>query len=76
MLPVYLKISERGMRRITSIKRVEGDIWKLSSELAEYLKPKMYYSTIGVKVEELKRTIFLRGDYLEYTKRFLSDKGF
>lgn len=76
MLPVYLKISERGMRRITAIKRVEGDIWKLSSELVEYLKPKMYYSTIGVKVEELKRTIFLRGDYLEYTKRFLSDKGF
>lgn len=76
MLPVYLKISERGMRRITTVKRVEGDIWKLSNELAEYLKPLMYYSTIGVKVEELKRTIFLRGDYLEYTKRFLSDKGF
>lgn len=76
MLPVYLKISDRGMRKITVVRRVEGDIWKLSDELAEYLKPLMYYSTIGVKVEELKRAIFLRGDYLEYTKRFLSDKGF
>lgn len=76
MLPVYLQISDRGMRRITVIRRIEGDLWKLGDELAQYLKPKMYYSTIGVKVDELKRAIFLRGDYFEYTKRFLSDKGF
>uniref|UniRef100_A0A1B6GTW6 Large ribosomal subunit protein mL49 n=1 Tax=Cuerna arida TaxID=1464854 RepID=A0A1B6GTW6_9HEMI len=76
MLPVYLKFGDRRRQQHTKIRKIEGDIWRFSEELVQYIKPLMGYTTIGVKVEELRRTITLRGDYVEYTKRFLIEKGF
>ncbi|XP_054263152.1 probable 39S ribosomal protein L49, mitochondrial [Macrosteles quadrilineatus] len=76
MLPIYLVISERGMKRETKIMRIEGDIWRLSEEIVEHLLPLTGHKTIGCKVEEIKRKITLRGDFVEYTKAFLLDKGF
>lgn len=78
MVPVYLQILDRGIGRRTLIRRVEGDLYKLADELVDYLKtqPRNDYRVIGVKVEEIKRRISLRGDFVEYTKQFLLDKGF
>uniref|UniRef100_A0A1B6MUQ5 Large ribosomal subunit protein mL49 n=1 Tax=Graphocephala atropunctata TaxID=36148 RepID=A0A1B6MUQ5_9HEMI len=76
MLPVYLHTADRGRQKHTKIRRIEGDIWRLSEELVRYIKPQMGFSSVGVKVEELRRTITLRGDFVDYSKTFLVDKGF
>lgn len=39
-LPIYLKITYRGMRKISIIRKIEGDIWLLNDEIKQYLKQK------------------------------------
>ncbi|KAJ8956566.1 hypothetical protein NQ317_012638 [Molorchus minor] len=40
MIPVYLKISQRGIRRETIVKKIQGDIWLLEKELRTFWSPK------------------------------------
>lgn len=76
MLPVYLRLQNRGIQRTTKVKNVEGDIWKLCDELVSYLKPVAgKVPSVGAKVDEMKKTIFFRGDFVEHIKKFLVDKG-
>ncbi|XP_034175371.1 mitochondrial ribosomal protein L49 isoform X1 [Osmia lignaria lignaria] len=75
MQPIYLEITFRGTRRVTVLRKIQGDIWKLKSELTKYLHVNTN-KPIGVRVNELIGEIRFRGDYVTLVKNWLDEKGF
>lgn len=75
MVPVYLQRTFRGMRRVTFICKIEGDIWKLEKELKEHIL-KSKKKTIGSRVNEMVGEIRFRGDFVSCVKQWLLDRGF
>lgn len=75
MIPVYLTISHRGFRRLTTIRHVMGDIWLFIEELKKFLEKELGHS-VGYKVDEVGCKVVLRGDYCHLSEQFLRDKGF
>ncbi|XP_058059474.1 large ribosomal subunit protein mL49 [Anopheles bellator] len=74
MLPVYLQRSFRGQRRITAVRRVEGDVWQLEAEL-RYLIEKQLNRPIITRVNEMTGQIALKGDHVAVVEKFLLEKG-
>ncbi|GBP53276.1 Probable 39S ribosomal protein L49, mitochondrial [Eumeta japonica] len=74
-LPVYLKISLRGSKKISIIRKIDGDIWLLNDELKKFLKDKnkMYVET---RVHELAQFIEVKGDYVIDIRNWALSKGF
>lgn len=75
MIPVYLEIDHRGLRRITRIKFISGDIWTLYHDVMGYIKDYLA-KTERAQVNELNRQIVINGDYVNLIKDFLAKKGF
>ncbi|XP_067012079.2 large ribosomal subunit protein mL49 [Anabrus simplex] len=75
MLPVYLDLSYRGMRKITKLKRIHGDIWALEKELKDYLEEKNQ-KIVTSQVHEQCGHIFFKGDHVHYCQEWLLSKGF
>lgn len=76
MVPVHLKLTFRGQRKITLIKKVQGDIWLLAEEMKAYLKTKHSSKFIIFRVHELSGNIEVKGDFYYDVKDFLLKKGF
>lgn len=76
MLPVYLKVSHRGTRRITQIKNVDGDIWQLEQAIKKYLE-KIYgeKAIIATKVHEVCGHLCIHGDHVSRVNEWLIKKG-
>lgn len=76
MLPVYLKVSKRGKRRITQINNVDGNIWQLEEELKKYLQ-KVYgdKKVIATKVHEVCGHLCIHGDHVSRVNDWLLQKG-
>lgn len=75
MIPVYLKQTHRALRKITIIKRIDGDIWKLHDEL-KHLVEESTEKEILTRVNELSSQIHLRGDFVQIIYNYLLKKGF
>lgn len=75
MQPVYLEIFHRGLRRITTVRKIHGNIWILETELKEYLE-KNVKKPVGVRINELSGEIQFRGDYVNLIKVWMNEKGF
>ncbi|XP_078047246.1 mitochondrial ribosomal protein L49 [Augochlora pura] len=73
--PVYLEITMRGQRRITTLKKIKGDIWALEAELKTYIQRRTRRN-VGVRINELASVIKFRGDYVNLIKRWMDSKGF
>lgn len=73
MIPVYLKTSQRGMKRITKVKNIQGDIWLLEKELKNFLQEQQV-KPIRSQVDEFSRYIRFHGDYVNAIKYWLSQK--
>lgn len=76
MLPVYLKVSKRGKRRITQINNVDGNIWALESEIKNYLQ-KLYGNNkiIATKVHEVCGHLCIHGDHVSRVNEWLLKRG-
>ncbi|KAI8431939.1 hypothetical protein MSG28_004476 [Choristoneura fumiferana] len=74
-LPIYLNQTFRGQRKITIIKKIEGDIWLMNDEIKELLENerKRYVET---RVHELGRFIEVKGDHVNYLRDWAHSKGF
>ncbi|CAH0625242.1 unnamed protein product [Chrysodeixis includens] len=74
-VPIYLDITYRGMRKITKIRKIEGDIWMLNDEIKSYLKQKngRYVET---RVHEIGRFIEAKGDHVHDLMQWAYSKGF
>lgn len=75
MHSVYLRRTYRGMRRITSIRRIQGDIWALEFELKKYLEEKNG-KRLGSQIHEVAGIVNFRGDHVLDVKDWLNSKGF
>lgn len=75
MVPVYLKIDHRGLRRTTTIKNITGDIWELYHDSMRHIKHYMACDE-RAQVNEFTRQIIINGDYVNLMKNFLIKKGF
>ncbi|XP_032679892.1 probable 39S ribosomal protein L49, mitochondrial [Odontomachus brunneus] len=77
MFPVYLKITHRGMRKITVVNKIEGNIWTLEHDLRTYLENYGEFKRIiGTQIHEFAGIIKFKGDYVSRIKEWLQMKGF
>lgn len=74
-LPIYLNITFRGMRKITQIRKIEGDIWLLNDLIKELLKENAH-KYVETRVHELGRFIEVKGDYVNVLRDWAYSKGF
>lgn len=63
------------MRRVTRIKDIEGDIWKLEKDLHKLIE-KRVKKTIFSRINEMNRQIVFKGDYVTLVQKYLLEKGF
>lgn len=74
MIPVYLKVLYNGTRRVTIIKRIQGDIWLLEKELQEFLKPQQL-GPVRLQVNEFAGFIRIHGDFVNAVKYWLMQRN-
>ncbi|KAI0229310.1 39S ribosomal protein L49, mitochondrial [Lamellibrachia satsuma] len=74
-LPIYLEILNGGNRKMTMVKKVNGDIWAFEAELRKYLEEKTG-GRIYTQVDEVCCKLRVRGIHVEDTAKFVLDKGF
>lgn len=74
MLPVYLVIRFRGQRRVTKIKNIEGNIWRLEQELHQLIEDRVG-KRIYSRINEMNRQIVFKGDYVTLVQKYLLDRG-
>lgn len=74
MIPVYLNRFFRGTRRITELRKIQGDIWLLERELRDCIETRIGRK-IASRVNELSGQITFKGDYVTIINDFLMKKG-
>lgn len=75
MLPVYLDTSHRGMRKITIVKHIQGNIYKLNDDIIIYLKKRLGVNPPS-QIHEFANVIRYRGDWVNRIKDWMNIKGF
>ncbi|XP_043931767.1 39S ribosomal protein L49, mitochondrial [Protopterus annectens] len=73
-IPVYTDITHAS-RKITIIRKIEGDIWALEKELEQYLK-QITETVPPIQVNEVSMSILIKGHFDKELKSWLLDKGF
>ncbi|KAJ8405164.1 hypothetical protein AAFF_G00321550 [Aldrovandia affinis] len=73
-VPVYTDIT-RSNRMTTLLRKVEGDIWALEKDVKEHLCQKTG-KVPPTQVNEVTRTIRIKGDFDKELKEWLIKKGF
>ncbi|XP_063800918.1 large ribosomal subunit protein mL49 [Pseudophryne corroboree] len=73
-VPVYTDITH-GNRHMTIIRKIEGDIWALETEVRDFLT-QLTGKTPAIQVNEINRTIRVKGYYDKELKTWLGEKGF
>lgn len=74
MVPAYLNTYFRGLRRVTKLRKIQGDIWLLERELRDCIE-KRIGKKIATRVNELSGQIWIKGDYVTIVNDFLMEKG-
>lgn len=74
-LPIYLHLTYRGTRKISMIRKIDGDIWLMNDEIKAFLKKKnnRYVET---RVHESARFIETKGDFVNDLREWALSKGF
>ncbi|KMQ95041.1 putative 39s ribosomal protein mitochondrial-like protein [Lasius niger] len=73
--PVYLKLGYRGLKRITEIKKIQGDIWAMDRDIKEYIT-KCTGRAPPSQIHEFVGMIKFKGDYVNRVKDWMNTKGF
>lgn len=75
LLPVYLKVQFRGMRRRTYVKFIEGDIWQAEKDFVQAIQERIGKLPVFTQINEMNRQIIIKGDYVTLLQKFLYNKG-
>lgn len=75
MIPVYLKLGQRGIRRHTIIKKIHGDIFLLEKELKAFLQQDTI-KPIRSQVNEFAGYIRMNGDFVNACKYWLEKHNY
>ncbi|XP_034261685.1 large ribosomal subunit protein mL49 [Pantherophis guttatus] len=74
-IPVYKDTSHHGTRKLTIIRKIEGDIWALENDVKAFLT-ELSGRTPATQVNENTCSICVKGYFEEELKTWLMDKGF
>lgn len=74
-MPVYLMSTFRGQRKVTKLRRVEGDIWALEKDLKTFLE-KALKKRVETRVNEVSGQIDFKGIHVDMISEYLMEKGF
>lgn len=74
-IPVYLMSTFRGHRKITKLKRVEGDIWALEADIKKMLETTLK-KRIETRVNEVSGQIDFKGIHVDMISEYLMEQGF
>lgn len=74
-VPVYLSSTFRGQRKITKLRRVEGDIWALEKDLKQTLQSALK-KRVETRVNEVSGQIDFKGIHVDMISDYLMAKGF
>lgn len=74
MVPVYLEVGFRGYRRITKVRNIEGDIWKLEQDLRKLIEGRTAKQCFS-RINEMNRTIVFKGDYVTLIEKYFYSLG-
>ncbi|KAM3824720.1 large ribosomal subunit protein mL49 [Vipera latastei] len=74
-VPVYKDTSHHGTRKITVIRKIEGDIWALENDVKSFLT-ELSGQTPATQVNENTCSIRVKGYFEEELKTWLMDRGF
>ncbi|CAI5797983.1 ribosomal L49, mitochondrial [Podarcis lilfordi] len=74
-IPVYTDTTFRGCRKMTVIRKIEGDIWALENEVKEFIT-QLSGRTAVTQVNEVSCMIRVKGFFEQELKKWLLDKGF
>jgi large subunit ribosomal protein L49 len=75
LLPVYLAIHFRGMRRRTYVRNIEGNIWQAEKDLVGAIQARIGNLPVFTQINEMNRYIIIKGDYVTLLQKFLYAKG-
>ncbi|EGI69677.1 PREDICTED: probable 39S ribosomal protein L49, mitochondrial [Acromyrmex echinatior] len=75
MQPVYLYRNPRGLKKITEITKIQGDIWALEQDLKKYVQKRTRHK-ITSQINEFAGLIKFKGDYVNRVKEWMNKKGF
>uniref|UniRef100_A0A1A8ICK8 Large ribosomal subunit protein mL49 n=1 Tax=Nothobranchius kuhntae TaxID=321403 RepID=A0A1A8ICK8_NOTKU len=73
-IPVYTDLTH-GNRKMTLVRKVEGDIWALEKHVKEYLK-EVTGKELPTQVNEVTMTLKVKGHYDLELKEWLASRGF
>ncbi|XP_034027958.1 39S ribosomal protein L49, mitochondrial [Thalassophryne amazonica] len=73
-VPVYTDLKS-GSRKLTLVRKVEGDIWALENDVREYLK-EVTGKELPTQVNEVTMTLTVKGHFDKELKEWLLSKGF
>ncbi|KAM4738038.1 large ribosomal subunit protein mL49 [Anableps anableps] len=73
-IPVYSDLTH-GNRKLTLVRKVEGDIWALEKDVREYLK-QVTGKELPTQVNEVTMTLKVKGHFDQELKDWLASKGF
>ncbi|KAK5605263.1 hypothetical protein CRENBAI_017064 [Crenichthys baileyi] len=73
-IPVYTDLTH-GNRKMTLVRKVEGDIWALEKDVKEYLK-QVTGKELPTQVNEVTMTLKVKGHFDQELKDWLASKGF
>lgn len=73
-IPVYTDLTNSN-RKMTLIRKVEGDIWALERDVKEFLK-EVTGKELPTMVNEVTMTLKIKGYYDQELKQWLAGKGF
>lgn len=76
MIPVYLHITFRGQRRVTRVRYVQGNLWKLEAELREIVEKARNGRPCATRINEMSGQVHIHGDYVDIVRDYLKSKGF
>lgn len=76
MIPVYLHVTFRGQRRVTRLRYVQGNLWKLEAELRQLVERARAGRPCATRVNEMSGQIHIHGDYVDIVRDYLKSKGF
>ncbi|XP_026573429.1 39S ribosomal protein L49, mitochondrial [Pseudonaja textilis] len=74
-VPVYKDTSHHGSRKMTIIRKIEGDIWALENDVKAFLT-ELSGRTPATQVNENTCSIRVKGYFEEELKTWLMDRGF
>lgn len=73
-IPVYTDLTN-GSRKMTLVRKVEGDIWALEKDVKQYLK-EVTGRELPTQVNEVTMTLKVKGHFDTELKEWLASKGF